>query len=53
MLGVSTNFAYAMIRDGVLPVVDLRKRTLVEVTEIDALIARSRRARARDRCGVT
>jgi excisionase family DNA binding protein len=43
MLGVSTNFAYGMIRNGVLPVVDLGKRTLVAVADIDALIARSRR----------
>ena len=43
MLGVSTNFAYGLIRDGELPVVDLKKRTLVEVAEIDALIARRRR----------
>lgn len=43
MLGVSTNFAYAMIRDGDLPVVDLGKRTLVAVADIDALIARKRR----------
>jgi excisionase family DNA binding protein len=44
MLGVSTNFAYGMIRSGDLPVVDLGKRTLVAVSDIDALIARSRRS---------
>ena len=43
MLGVSTNYAYKMIRGGVLPVVDLGKRTLVAVADIDGLIARSRR----------
>jgi excisionase family DNA binding protein len=43
MLGVSTNFAYGMIRSGALPVVDLGKRTLVAVADLDALIARSRR----------
>jgi excisionase family DNA binding protein len=43
MLGVSTNFAYAMIRDGDLPVVDLGKRTLVAVADIDTLITRKRR----------
>jgi Helix-turn-helix domain len=43
MLGVSTNFAYGMIRRGDLPVVDLGKRTLVAVADLDAPIARSRR----------
>jgi hypothetical protein len=43
MLGVSTNFAYGMIRNGDLSVVDLGKRTLVAVADIDALIARKRR----------
>jgi excisionase family DNA binding protein len=43
MLGVSTNFAYNMIRSGDLPVVDLGKRTLVAVADIDAMIARKRR----------
>ena len=43
MLGVSTNFAYGMIRRGDLPVIDLGKRTLVAVADIDALITRSRR----------
>jgi excisionase family DNA binding protein len=43
MLGVSTTYAYRLIRGGELPVVDLGKRTLVKVTEIDALIERKTR----------
>jgi excisionase family DNA binding protein len=43
MLGVSTNFAYSMIREGDLPVVDMGKRTLVAVADIDGLISRKRR----------
>ena len=46
MLGISPNYAYRMIRAGDLPVVDLGKRTLVAVADIDALITRKRRAPA-------
>jgi excisionase family DNA binding protein len=43
MLGVSTNYAYKMIRAGDLGAVDLGKRTLVKVAEIDSLIERKTR----------
>jgi excisionase family DNA binding protein len=40
MLGVSTNYAYKMIRASDLSAVDLGKCILVKVVEIDALIER-------------
>lgn len=43
MLGISSTYAYKMIRAGDLGAVDIGKRTLVKVSEIAALIERKTR----------